>query len=356
MAAFWPTTGGCDSAARACRSYPSATASRARMPRASPCALRGGALNGVALGRRGGAARLWRGRGFARVARRRGPGSGARGCEVVAARLVVLGGSGAGTPALVEALVQRLGALPRPPALELMLHGRDAEKLALVEAAARARAAGQDWLRIGASSRRQEALEGATLVLNQVRVGGLRARSFDESFPRALGLPGEETLGPGGFANACRTLPVALELLGDVARFAPEATTINLTNPAAMVQQAAERYLGLRVISVCDSPLSLIRALRQVAEAPAGVAEYLGMNHCGWVVSLRRDGEERLPALLERVEEIPGLGIEPRLVRELGAVPGPYLRYYYHPDRMLAAQQGKPTRAEALLALEAELL
>src|SRR5581483_11718566 len=216
MAAFWPTTGGCDSAARACRSYPSATASRARMPRASPCALRGGALNGVALGRRGGAARLWRGRGFARVARRRGPGSGARGCEVVAARLVVLGGSGAGTPALVEALVQRLGGRARPP------------ELALVEAAARARAAGQDWLRIGASSRRQEALEGATLVLNQVRVGGLRARSFDESFPRALGLPGEETLGPGGFANACRTLPVALELLGDVARFAPEATTINL--------------------------------------------------------------------------------------------------------------------------------
>jgi 6-phospho-beta-glucosidase len=267
-----------------------------------------------------------------------------------------IGGSGAGTPALVEALGQRFQALDHPPALELVLHGRDAGKLALVEAACRARAEGREWLQIGAITSRQQALEGATLVLNQVRVGGLRARSFDESFPRALGLPGEETLGPGGFANACRTLPVALELFRDVARFAPAATTINLTNPASMVQQAAERYVGNRVLSVCDSPVNLVRTMGQQAGAPDAEGQYLGMNHCGWVTSLRHDGADLLPPLLARPEGVPGLGIEPRLVAELGAVPGPYLRYYYHPDRMLAAQQGKPTRAEALLALEAELL
>ena len=48
------------------------------------------------------------------------------------------------------------------------------------------------------------ALEGADVVLNAVRVGGLAARVFDESYPQRHRCPGEETMGPGGLANALR--------------------------------------------------------------------------------------------------------------------------------------------------------
>src|SRR5436190_7841005 len=106
-------------------------------------------------------------------------------------RLVVLGGSGAVTPALVEALVARLGARADALPLELVLHGRDAAKLELVADACRVRAHSHPWLRVAAITSREAALDGATLIVNQIRVGGLRARAFDEAFPRALGLPGE---------------------------------------------------------------------------------------------------------------------------------------------------------------------
>jgi len=43
-------------------------------------------------------------------------------------------------------------------------------------------------------------------------------------------------------------------------------------------------------------------------------------------------------------------------VRAMGAIPTSYFKYYYHPDRMLEKQKGKPTRADQLLELEARIL
>jgi 6-phospho-beta-glucosidase len=60
--------------------------------------------------------------------------------------------------------------------------------------------------------------------------------------------------------------------------------------------------------------------------------------------------------VLERVAEFPELGIDTEIIQALGAVPCPYLRYFFHPDRMLAWQQGKPARAEQLLELQDSIL
>src|SRR5205085_1323063 len=99
-------------------------------------------------------------------------------------------------------------------------------------------------------------LKKANYVLNQVRVGGLEARAHDETFPQALGFPGEETVGPGGFANALRTLPVVVAALRVVNEVAPNAVVLNLTNPASLVQYAASLYTHTNVLSLCDSPSS----------------------------------------------------------------------------------------------------
>ncbi len=64
-------------------------------------------------------------------------------------------------------------------------------------------------------------LDGADVVLIQMRVGGLDARVLDETFPRAFGLPGEETMGPGGFANALRTVPALATAWDSIAARAP---------------------------------------------------------------------------------------------------------------------------------------
>jgi len=244
--------------------------------------------------------------------------------------------------------------------LELRLVGRDTRKLDLVVAAAdRAAARGSASVSVTGTTDVDQALTGADIVVNQIRPGGLAGRAFDERFPRALGLPGEETMGPGGFANAWRTLPAVEEIFARCQEVAPAATVLNLTNPAGMVHQVAKRA-QLDMLTLCDSPVTLAR----VAAAAAGVGaesvvpRYIGTNHGGWLTGLGVGDEDVLPEALERTEVLAShAGVDPELIRRLRAVPNPYLRYLYYPERQLAVQSAKRrVRAEELLDLESEAL
>ncbi|MGN6677302.1 MAG: hypothetical protein ACTHKL_05910 [Streptosporangiaceae bacterium] len=274
--------------------------------------------------------------------------------EAGAARLVVLGGS---APATVQ-LVDALAAWPGRPPLELVLHGRSAERLAAVAGAARLRADTLGLTAIVTSQvDRAAALDGADIVLNQIRPGGLQQRAADESFPHEFGLPGEETLGPGGFASAIRSVAALRPVWANITRCCPDALLINLTNPAGIVAQAARQEFGLDVITVCDSPLDLLANIatrlgqaggREPPSAAALRARYVGMNHVGWYV----------PASADELAELDGVvpAFDPGLPMLHGAMPGPYMRYYAHPDRMLAAQRGRPTRADELRELAGSTL
>jgi len=132
---------------------------------------------------------------------------------------------------------------------------------------------------------------------------------------------------------------------------------INLTNPAGIVTQAARQEFGLDVITVCDSPLDLLANIAtrlgqaggsEPPSAAALRARYVGMNHVGWYV----------PASADELAELDGVvpAFDPGLPMLHGAMPGPYMRYYAHPDRMLAAQRGRPTRADELRELAGSML
>jgi 6-phospho-beta-glucosidase len=82
---------------------------------------------------------------------------------------------------------------------------------------------------------------------------------------------------------------------------------------------------------------------------------YTGMNHFGWVTGVRRGGEDMMPRLLDRADKL-GLPYDPDIARALGVIPTSYFKYFYHQDRMLAAQQGKRPRAEELIEMETEIL
>jgi 6-phospho-beta-glucosidase len=266
-------------------------------------------------------------------------------------RLVVVGGSGSSTPELVDALEDWPGGIDRRPPMTVALVGRSAEKLEVVaaECRARVRLAGPP-LEVETATDRRRALEGADVVLDQVRVGGLAARVFDESFPWEFDLPGEETTGPGGFANALRTVPARRGAWADIRASAPGAVVIDLTNPAGIVQQAAERDGGFRIVAVCDAPATFTRAIAVRLGRPVSrvVRRYVGTNHCGWYVP---ESPDELDVLADLV-----VGMDPSIVRLHGAVPSPYVRYYVDPDRMLEAQRGRETRAQVLQRIDADLL
>jgi 6-phospho-beta-glucosidase len=267
-------------------------------------------------------------------------------------KLVVLGGSGSSTPELADALAAWPGGLDRRPALDVILHGRTLDKLEVVAAEflTRAGKAGPR-LAVSVETDRRAALEDADAVLNQVRVGGLDARVFDETFPHEFGLPGEETMGPGGFANAMRTIPYLASTWKDIDEVAPDCLVVNLTNPAGIVHQAlSASWPGLSVVTVCDAPEAFARRIAAALDLPLErvLERYIGMNHVGFYVPA---DPAQLPLLTPLAS-----GFSPAVVEAFGALPTPYVRYYLEPGAQLEAQRSRMPRAQELKSIDAALL
>ena len=271
-------------------------------------------------------------------------------------KLAVLGGSALATPLLFDGMARAKAVA----AYDAILYGRDPERLDLVARVSNdlvSRHPGTD-IRVRLTQDLGEAVEGAAFIVNQMRVGGLEGRLFDEAFPRAFGLPGEETVGPGGFNNTRRGLPVVLEACRQIERRAPDAVLLNLTNPSSLIQFAIRRYTKVNVLGTCDSPVALMKMIAGLLGVPRDELTFAlsGMHHFTWIAGVTHQGKERLPEVLARAHELPKLGTDPDLIRALGAIPSPYYRYYAHPDRVLAMTEGRPARAQELMGIQEQML
>ncbi|MGP3958099.1 6-phospho-beta-glucosidase [Nonomuraea sp. 3N208] len=267
-------------------------------------------------------------------------------------RLAVLGGGGFRVPLVYGALLRDRA---KPRVEEVVLYDVSAERLEAIGHVLRQLAAGHDDPpAVRTTTDLDAALRDAEFVFSAIRVGGLAGRTADERVALELGLLGQETTGPGGIAYGLRTIPVAVHVAERVAALAPGAWVINFTNPAGMITEAMRRVLGDRVIGICDSPIGLIRrAAAALGLDPARVsADYVGLNHLGWLRGLVHQGRDVLPGLLAddtallKVEEARIFG--PEWVRTVGALPNEYLYYYYFTREAVAAISG-PTRGESLL-------
>ncbi len=258
-------------------------------------------------------------------------------------KIAILGGSGIATPQLIDELAGRVG-----PELTACLIGRSHDKLQIVAAAARRRNPG---VRVAAASSVADGVSGADLVLNQVRVGGLDGRAWDEKAPTEFGMIGEETVGAGGFALGYRTLPVVRAMARIVSEVAPDAWFVNLTNPAGLVLSTLAAETSLRAISLCDVPVSMTLAIDRVM--PAVRPHFFGTNHASAVVAAEdTSGREVLPELAGQVA---GAGPAAQWARRAGVVASPYLRYYLDPS-LRPAGPAVRSRADDLLSLQAAVL
>ena len=271
-------------------------------------------------------------------------------------KVVVLGGSALATPMIFDAM----GNFKATKKYDFVMLGRDEERLNLVKQVSDDIIKNSPGLDISTqvSTDIESSLSGMDYCINQIRVGGLEGRAFDETFPRQFGIPGEETVGPGGFTNSMRGIPVTIDICRMIEKHAPNATLLNLTNPSSIVHYAVRRYTGVNVIGTCDSPISLIGMVAGLLNLPVEEIEFElgGMHHFGWIVGVKHNGKDYLPELLERADEMPKLGTDPEVIRAIGAIPAYYFKYYFHPDRMLAATEGRTIRAHQLMELSNQLL
>jgi 6-phospho-beta-glucosidase len=268
-------------------------------------------------------------------------------------KLVLVGGGGFRVPLVYGALLGRGD-------VELVLHDLDAGRLARIGAVLDGLAAERgERLAFRATTDLDDALEGADFVFAAIRPGGAAGRVADESVPMALGVLGQETVGPGGIAFALRTIPAMVALGDAISARAPGAWLINFTNPAGMVTEALRPLLGDRVIGVCDSPSGLCR---RVARALGRRREelwfdYFGLNHLGWLAGVRDGRRDLLGGLLAddgalaSFEEGRLFGAE--WLRTLGMIPNEYLYYFYFTAEAIAGLRAE-ARGERLEREQAE--
>ncbi|QBJ93122.1 6-phospho-beta-glucosidase [Streptomyces seoulensis] len=268
-------------------------------------------------------------------------------------RLAILGGGGFRVPLVYGAL---LGDRGEGRVSEVVLHDVDAGRLDAVTRVLAEQADGvPDAPVVRATTDLDDALRGADFVFSAIRVGGLRGRAEDERVALAEGVLGQETVGAGGIAYGLRTVPVAVDIARRVARLAPDAWVINFTNPAGLVTEAMSRYLGDRVIGICDSPVGLGRRVARAlgADPREAFVDYVGLNHLGWVRGLRIAGRDELPRLLADSDRLgsfeEGRLFGPEWLRSLGAIPNEYLHYYYfNRETVRAYQEAESTRGAFL--------
>jgi 6-phospho-beta-glucosidase len=275
-------------------------------------------------------------------------------------KICVVGAGSTYTPELIEGLIDRAAALP---VRELALVDINAERLDILSEMARRmfRTVGRDVL-VTATEDRRRGIEGADFVLNQIRVGGQAARIRDEKTGRRHDVVGQETTGPGGFAKALRTIPVALCIAADIRELSPHAWMINFTNPAGMVTESLLRHGGVQVMGLCNSPFGMQAEIaRSLGVEPERVRiDCVGLNHLSWVRRIHLEGQDVTDSVLDgfMAEMDPrDSTFDPQLIATLRMIPSSYLRYFYHQQRVLADQrEGGPTRGEQVWQIEQQLL
>lgn len=198
-----------------------------------------------------------------------------------------------------------------------------------------------------------EALDGAGVAILTARPGFEEARARDERTCLDLGVIGQETTGPAGFAFAARSIPVAVGYARLALARSPGCLVVVFMNPAGMVTQALHRAGIENVVGVCDSAAAAAEAVARraglaLSEVDVGVA---GLNHLSWTLEVRAGDR----ALLREAMDDDGFLREafpwfpPEFMRDRGCIPNEYLSYYYRAEEVLAAMRREPlTRGEVL--------
>jgi 6-phospho-beta-glucosidase len=273
-------------------------------------------------------------------------------------KLAVIGAGSTYTPELVSGLSREREHVPLE---ELVLHDIDAERRDVVGGLAQRMLDRQGYAgTLTLTGDLDRALDGADFVLVQIRVGGQAARLRDETIPVACGCIGQETTGAGGLAKALRTVPVVLDIAERAReRAASGAWIVDFTNPVGIVTRAL-LDAGHRAIGLCNVAIGFQRAIAgsMGVEPERVLVDQVGLNHLTWIRAVYLDGRDVLPGVLaDHMEAAAAQSALPaELIRELGAIPSYYLRYFYTEDERLAElRTGKP-RAQQVAEIERELL
>ncbi|HCT7767143.1 TPA: 6-phospho-beta-glucosidase [Klebsiella pneumoniae] len=286
-------------------------------------------------------------------------------------KIVVIGAGSSYTPELMEGIIKRRHEFP---VREIWLVDIEdgLEKMAIIAGLTRRmlKKNGLD-ITVHETLDRQKALSGANFVCSQFRAGCLEARISDERISLKYDMIGQETNGLGGFANACRTIPIALEIAAEMEKLCPDAWLLNFTNPSGMVTEAILKHSSVKTVGLCNVPVIMqkgIAGMFGVEDINEFIMQVAGLNHFIFARHVWFKGKDIIPDIISNIEQgndplIPK-NITPfkwpaGMLKNMRMLPCPYHRYYYMSDDMyrqeLSEAKGEGTRGEVVKQLEKEL-
>jgi len=278
-------------------------------------------------------------------------------------KIAVIGAGSTYTPELMEGFIERRDSLDLE---EVSFYDIDPKRLnILYDFSLRMIAATGFKLRLTKSMDMRKSVSGADFFINQIRVARQEGRIFDEKLGIHNGIIGQETTGVGGFSKAMRTIPVVLNQCRIYERYSPNAMLINFTNPSGIITEAVLRNTPIRCIGLCNIPINLRMDIAHYLKAdPEEIQlDYIGLNHLGWVRSIKIGKHTYSLDNLKRTiskfspKNIPDMDYPEELLASLGAFPGYYLRYFYLNRAMVRKlKSSRYTRGEEVLEIEKRLL
>lgn len=219
----------------------------------------------------------------------------------------------------------------------------------------------------------KEAFEGIDYVFCQIRTGGYPMREKDEKIPLSMGIIGQETCGPGGFAYGMRSIRDMIDLVEKIRKYSKEAWILNYTNPAAIVAIALDTVFpnDKRILNICDQPLSLLLAYSRLlgdVDYKDMVPYYFGLNHFGWFTKIldKSKNNEDITARIKKIiledgfapadkeQRDPSWLVTYQSVKDLleldpTYLPNTYLQYYLLPRQTLSHLNPSYTRANEVM-------
>ncbi len=184
-----------------------------------------------------------------------------------------------------------------------------------------------------------EAVKDADYIITTIRVGEDAKRIDDERIALSHNILGQETTGAAGFSFAMRSVPALAGYCELIKRYSSKNVKVfNFTNPAGLVSQTL-RDMGYNfTFGICDAPSGMLRMIAKLYNAdPDDVTgDCFGLNHLSFFNSIRLNGKEILPELLddERLyTETDMCFFDKELAKSMGCILNEYLYYFFYREK-----------------------
>jgi alpha-galactosidase len=224
-------------------------------------------------------------------------------------KLVLIGG---GSYGWTYRFITDIACIPELQGMHIVLQDINPEALKLVKSLCdKISGAMNASLRIETSAGLESCLPGADFVGLTISTGGDEANVLDSSIPAKYGVlqTVADTVGPGGWSRALRNIPVVVEIIRKVEKYAPNAWFMNYSNPMTVLTRTLQKVSSVRSVGLCHELQGMFLHLA----AFLGLNDWekdikvkmAGINHLIWILEMDICGQNGFELLKEYYRKHP---------------------------------------------------